>query len=398
MNETNDLHGFRGTLGCLKIRQANTPVAIDLQQVLEVLPDGVLVINEELRVLDANSEACRLLGCSAEWITGMALPRALGEEHPVCERVAASLADGTPVIANEVRLRNRHGHDCIADIAVSHLPERDTQKSGAVVTLRDRTLSRHLHDIAAQRDQLEAFGRIAAGIAHEVKNPLGGIRGAAELLEGWSSGERAREAAGLIVNEVDRISRLVDELMVFARGEDIATEQTNVHRVLDDVLDLLGVDPLARGVAIHRHYDPSIPELTADPGRLKQVFINLGRNALQAMTDGERALAVTTRMQLGRRTRVANGTVESNLEIRFEDTGTGIDAETLERLATPLFTTRPDGHGLGLAVARHWLMRHGGTLELQSEPGSGTTAIVTLPLRRSDKDSAAVLRKDATHR
>lgn len=364
-------------------------MAIDLQHVLEVLPDGVLVINEELRVLDANSEACRMLGCSAEWITGMGLPSALGEEHPVCERVAASLKDGSPVIANEVWLESRDGQGCIADIAVSHLPGSDAHKSGAVVTLRDRTLTRHLHDIAAQRDQLEAFGRIAAGIAHEVKNPLGGIRGAAELLEGWSSGDRAREAAGLIVNEVDRISRLVEELMVFARGEAIAPEEINVHRVLDDVLDLLSVDPLARIVQIHRHYDPSIPEFTADPGRLKQVFINLGRNALQAMTNDQRTLTVTTRMQVGRHIRAVDGTVGSNFEILFEDTGTGIDAETLERLATPLFTTRPDGHGLGLAVARHWLMRHSGTLELKSEPGVGTTAIVTLPLRRRKKGSVA---------
>ena len=354
-------------------------MTVDLKKVLEALADGVIVVDADLRVLDVNSEACRILECSAEWLTGRDLHDALGVEHPIHERVRSSLADDSPVIVNEVHFLSREGHRCIADVAVSPLSGEDAK--GAVVTLRDRTLSSYLHEMAAQRDRLEAFGHIAAGIAHEVKNPLGGIRGAAELLESWSSENRAREAAGLIVKEVDRISRLVDELMVFARGDTIQPTRVNVHRVLDDVLDLLTVDPIGKTAAIHRHYDPSIPEFSADPSRLKQIFLNLGRNALQAMGDGGGSLAVTTRMHLGGRIKVKAGDTIPAFEILFADTGPGIDASTLGKLSTPLFTTRPDGHGLGLAVARHWLMHHEGTLELKSTPGEGTTAIVTLPLR-----------------
>ena len=258
---------------------------------------------------------------------------------------------------------------------------------GALVTLRDRTVSRQLHKIASERDRLEAFGHIAAGIAHEVKNPLGGIRGAAELLATWSSESRAEQAAGLIVSEVDRIIALVDELMVFARNDHLADAEMNIHRVLDTVLDLLAVDTLAKSVEIHRNYDPSIPEFAGDPDRLTQVFLNLGRNALQAMRGPGDRLSVTTRMNLGRRIRGPDGRPISAIDVEFADTGPGIDSEILEQLATPLFTTRADGHGLGLAVARHWLMRHAGTLELRSTPGLGTTAIATLPLRQHE-DSA----------
>lgn len=352
---------------------------IDLKDVLEALPDGVIVIDAGGHVVDSNGEACRILERSAETLAGMPLAEALEAFEPMATQVAAALLDGTAMIAREIGIQSRSGRRSTLDIAVSPLaggPE------GAVITLRDQTVSSELQHLAAQRDRLQAFGHIAAGIAHEVKNPLGGIRGAAELLGQWSSEERSRDAASLIVGEVDRIRALVDELMVFAREDQIALEKLNIHWVLDSVLDLLSVDPLAKSVEIERLYDPSLPEFRGDPDRLKQVFLNLGRNALQAMEGPGSRLRVITKMHLGRRALDADGRPIPAIDILFADTGPGIDAATLAQIATPLFTTRAKGHGLGLAVARHWLMRHAGSLEIESEPGSGTTVTATLPLRR----------------
>ena len=361
---------------------------VDLKQIVEALPDGIVVLGSTGQVVEINSEACRILECSAESILGRGLNEVLDSDHPVLLQVGKAVKDGEPVIAHEIDFEARDHRFRSADVAVSTLHGETADGRGALVTLRDRTVSRQFHKIASERDRLEAFGHIAAGIAHEVKNPLGGIRGAAELLATWSSESRSEQAAELIVGEVDRILALVDELMVFARGDHLDAETMNIHRVLDTVLDLLSVDTIASSVDIRRNYDPSIPEFAGDSDRLKQVFLNLGRNALQAMSGPGNRLSVTTRMNLGRRIRGPDGRAISAIDVEFSDTGPGIDSEILEQLSTPLFTTRADGHGLGLAVARHWLMRHGGTLELRSKPGSGTTAIATLPLRQYETRTA----------
>jgi two-component system nitrogen regulation sensor histidine kinase GlnL len=247
------------------------------------------------------------------------------------------------------------------------------------VVLRDSTIRQSLQGLVAERETLSAFGRIAAGVAHEVKNPLGGIRGAAEILASRAGDAKTLEAAELIVREVDRIAALLDDLMVFTHGE-LRLAPMNVHRVIDDVLALVAHDPLAKGVEIAREFDPSIPEMLADADRLRQVVLNLVRNALQALPGGG-SLAVATRMTLEHRVRGPAGAQVPTVAIEVRDSGPGIPAEVLAQLATPFFTTRAGGTGLGLAVSRHWVARHGGSLAVESSPGTGTRVRVLLPLR-----------------
>ena len=214
-----------------------------------------------------------------------------------------------------------------------------------------------------------------------MKNPLGGIRGAAELLAARAADAKTVDAAELIVREVDRIATLVDDLMVFAQGGAVRLATVNIHRVLDEVLDLLAMDSLSRGVEIQRLYDPSLPEVELDADRMTQVFLNLARNALQAMEGGEGRLTMTTGLRLDRRLSLPEGGSVPALLVQVGDTGAGMDAAHVERIGTPFFTTRPGGTGLGVAVARHWVARHGGTLRFESQPGEGTRAQVELPLR-----------------
>jgi two-component system nitrogen regulation sensor histidine kinase GlnL len=355
----------------------------DLHDVLEALIEGVVVLGANAEIRTANAQACRILECSIENAVGLRIEEALGEGHPVVDRIRSTLSSGRATVDNEVDFLNRASGPLIVDIAVAVLPGDPHSSHHAVLTLRDRTLPTQLQRAASQRDLLAAFGRIAAGIAHEVKNPLGGIRGAAELLEQWSVETRACDAAGMIVREVDRISALVDDLMVFARADALRTERINIHKILDSVLELLALDSLAKAVVIDRLYDPSIPEIIADPDRLKQVFLNLAKNSLQAMQDQGGRLKITTQMTTSRRVGSRSLQPQTGVAIIIGDNGCGIDPETMERLATPLFTTRAEGHGLGLATARHWLMQHGGTLSLKSAPQEGTEAEVTLPLQQS---------------
>jgi two-component system nitrogen regulation sensor histidine kinase GlnL len=363
-------------------------VARPLQTILDAVLDGIVVLDLEGRVEMVNAEACRILETSATSVVGKPFDRLAGSDHPIGAITRKVIVEGRSAIADEVPIERRFSEDLIVDAAVAPLPAQDDEPGGVVLVLRDRTIQNSLRDALSQREKLASYGHIAAGIAHEVKNPLSGIRGAAELLELRANDDRARQTAGLIVREVDRISSLIDELMVFAKGEELDRKLTNLHRVLDQVLDLVSVDPLAEKVRIERAYDPSIPELIADENRLTQVFLNLARNALQALsgdTEGsEGRLTVRTRVSLDHRLPGLDGRMLPAVVIEFRDDGPGISDEDLERLATPFFTTKSQGTGLGLAVSRHWITQHGGTLDIQSEVGEGSTARVSLPLRRQD--------------
>ena len=357
-------------------------MARELHSVLDALLDGILLIDREGCIEDANSEACRILGTSAGSIRGASIEQLMDPERTIVDLARRVVESGQPLVQDDVVFERPGGTALTIDVSVSPLfdPDRSIMLAGVVVAIRDRTIPNSLREIVTQQEQLAAYGLIAAGIAHEVKNPLGGIRGAAELLASWSQDDRSTRTASLIVREVDRISDLVEELMVFARGEELETREINLHQVLDRVIDLVRMDPLCEGIRIERVYDPSLPEFEADADRLEQVFLNLLRNALQAMQAGGGSLEVKTRMPLDQRLVGHDRSTVPTAQVVISDNGGGISAEILDRLATPFFTTRQKGTGLGLAVARHWVTRHQGTLQIESLEGEGTTVRVNLPL------------------
>ena len=357
-------------------------MSADLRRVLDALLAGVVVVDGEGRVEQLNAEACRILGTSTEAVAGWPVERIPGGAA-FSKAVRSVLAQGGACIENEVAVARRFEGDLVVDVAVSPLAEEGGRAEGAVVLLRDRTIGTAMREAESERAQAEAFGKMAAGLAHEVKNPLAGIRGAAELLGARSGSERGRETAGLIVREVDRIATLLDDFMIFARPGALRLAPVNLHRVLDDVLDVLAVDPLGARCRVERNFDPSIPELLADGDRLVQVFLNLGRNALESMIDREGTLTIASRLRLDLRVDLGGGERVPTVVVDFEDTGCGIPESLRDRIATPFFTTKPAGTGLGLALARHLVAQHLGTLQVESQTGRGTRARVLLPLRRA---------------
>jgi two-component system nitrogen regulation sensor histidine kinase GlnL len=354
-------------------------MARDLSGVLDAVVAGVVVLDAEGSVELINTVACRFLETSEESGRGLPVERLLGAGHAVARLARSVLASGGSAVENACRIERRLEPNLTIDVAVSPLFDATGHVDGVAVVLRDSTIRQSLQGLVAERETQEAFGRIAAGVAHEVKNPLGGIRGAAEILASRASDAKTLDAAELIVREVDRIAALVDDLMVFTHGE-LRTAAVNVHRVIDDVLALVAHDPLASHTRIQREFDPSIPEIEADADRLSQVFLNLVRNALQAMPGGG-SLTIATRMTLEHRLRGPTGEQTPTIAVEVRDSGPGIAEDVLAKLATPFFTTRPKGTGLGLAVSRHWVARHGGSLQFESAPGAGTRVRVVLPLR-----------------
>ena len=356
-------------------------MARDLSGVLDAVLAGIIVLDAQGNVDLANSTACRILDHSAEAVCRRPVEALLGPEHSLAKLARAVLASGRSAVENECRVERRFDSDLAVDVAASPLFDEGGQMNGAVIFLRDGTIQRSLQQVVAEREARSAVGSIATGVAHEVKNPLGGIRGAAEILASRSSDAKTLDAAELIVREVDRIANLLDDFMIFTHGEAVRFALTNIHRVLDDVLELLSMDPLSHRVAVERLYDPSIPDVLIDTDRLTQVFLNLLRNALQAMEQEPGKLVITTRMLLDRHLTTPQGEHFPSLLVEVSDSGPGIPEELLGKLATPFFSTRPGGTGLGLAISRHWVARHGGTLRIESQPGEGTRVRVELPLR-----------------
>ncbi len=365
------------------------PMNYDLQGIFDALLEGVVVLDEKGCIELLNSEAARLFAVSGEAMPGKRLAEMLGPDHPVCEIIERVVSSGRASIHDEVDFPRRLAPPVPVDVAVSILGEGDTGAPGIAIALRDRSRARTLREEISERERQESYGHIAAGIAHEVKNPLGGIRGAAELISMDTTNDRARRASQLIIDEVDRISNLVDELMIFARGDRLELEMVNIHRPLDALLDLLEFERGHENVEIRRVYDPSLPEISADSARLQQAFLNLARNAIQAMEETGGTLTLSTRMTLENRIIGSDGRPLPTIEVSIEDTGPGIATEIQHRLSTPFFTTRRKGTGLGLSVARHWIGRHGGRLRIESEEGEGTSIHVDLPLDPPDQEAEA---------
>jgi two-component system nitrogen regulation sensor histidine kinase GlnL len=352
-----------------------------LGAILDSLPVGIVAVDREGRTELVNAEASRILSVSARSSVGQGLARLLGVEHPAVRFLDDVLRTQREVAAHARTLPRRFGEPLTVDLAVSLVRGRGDAVEGAVLVLHDRTISLELEALMDERAQSERFAKLAAGIAHEVRNPLGGIRGSAELLLGKLDDPALRRFPELIRDETDRIRRLLDDLAQLTSERPLDLVRVNVHRILDDLLELQRHGEEWNRIAVTREYDPSIPEIDADPDRLAQVLLNLLRNAVQAMK-GDGRLVVRTRVESLYHLSEGASSPAPLLHVDVEDSGPGIPAEDLPNLFTPFFTRTPGGTGLGLAVARHWVVRHGGRIAVASGPG-GTRVRVSLPARRS---------------
>ena len=352
-----------------------------LHAILDALSVGLVAVDGSGLTELQNAEASRILGVSASVTLGQNLGEALGLRHPLVKLLEEVRKTERQVASRGVVLDSRLGGEpLVADLTASPLVA-GAGADGAVATLRDRTIGRELEALFDQRLRSELFANLAAGMAHEVRNPLAGIRGAAELLQKKLQDPALRRYPDLIRDEADRLRRLLDDLAELTHGADLRTRPVNLHQVLGDLVDLHRQDPTWNGVEVIREFDPSLPEVEADPDRLTQVFLNLLRNAVQAMRRGGH-LVLRTRLETLYHLSADGEQPVRMVRVEIEDTGPGIPEPDLLHVFTPFFTRREGGSGLGLALAQHWVVRHGGRIELRSEVGSGTQVRVLLPVRR----------------
>lgn len=219
-------------------------------------------------------------------------------------------------------------------------------------------------------DRLSALGELSAGMAHEIRNPLGSIRGTAEILrDGMAEGDPRGEFAGILIQEVDRLNKVVQDFLDFARPGETDRNAVDLNALLQELLSFTRQSARSGGVTVA--FDPGpIPAVRADREQLRQAFLNLVLNAFQAMPDGGELS-------------IATESVDEWVRVRFRDTGCGIAAADLERVFNPFFTTRSEGTGLGLAIVHRIIQGHGGRIDVSSEAGVGTVFTLDLPAAKA---------------
>ncbi|MEA3141403.1 MAG: two-component system, NtrC family, nitrogen regulation sensor histidine kinase GlnL [Gammaproteobacteria bacterium] len=349
---------------------------IDGSELLDAMVTSVFLLDENLHVTYLNAAAQTLLGLGPNQALGKSIAELTRGAESLLPMFERARTDGEGVVQRELAWPAPGGVDRTLDCAVTQIVIGQ-QHQRLLLEIEDITQHRRLTRENALLAQLGGSRLMVRQLAHEIKNPLGGLRGAAQLLERELLDPALREYTRVIISEADRLTNLLDSLL--GPGRPPAKQLINVHELLERVYHLLRSEA-PQGVTIDRDYDPSLPPLTVDPNHIIQAMLNLGRNAIQALAG---SAVASPRLIL--RTRAANnasvGAHRHRLvaSIQFEDNGPGVLNEIRETIFYPLVSGRADGTGLGLGIAQDLVSRHGGLIEFDSSPGR-TIFVISLPM------------------
>ena len=334
------------------------------------LPVGIIATDQDGRIRTFNSTAAAMTGRNLESVRNGKPETVL---PPEVARFFALQDQRDEMTDREVVLKGDDNRQYSLHLSSLPVYNQYSVFMGRVLLMYDLSELKRLEKEIQRHDRLVALGKMAAGVAHEVRNPLSSIKGFATLLGSkFKDGSHEHEAADLLVQEAERLNRSITELLNYARPTPLRKEPVNLGHLVEQTLKLISSDAQVLGVKTSLEIEPDLPALSVDRDKINQVLLNLYLNGLQAMehTTSEKELKVSVH-------RDAN---EKMLVIDVQDTGSGIPQEDLDKILDPYFTTKPDGTGLGLALAYKIIDEHKGSIRFSSRVGEGTTVSVSFPI------------------
>lgn len=340
--------------------------SLDPARILEALPQAIIVVDGQFAIRYVNSKAEEFFYASAASLQGSELSELIPTDSPVFALVRQVLRTAAPVVDHGLLMDSRRVGQ--RDVLIQGTPLGDPPDL-AIVAFQERSIAERLDQQWNQRGAVRSARAMAAMLGHEVRNPLAGIRGAAQLLE-EGAGPADRELTRLICDETDRIKALIDRMEVFSDDLPLEREPVNIHTVLDEARKVAAAS-YARHVTFVQHYDPSLPPVYGNREQLVRLFTNLIKNAAEAITRGHGGITLSTAYQSGLRMVLPNGNgrrAHLPLVVSVEDNGDGIPEAIRPHIFDAFVSGKQSGTGLGLAVVAKIVGEHGGLIELECHP------------------------------
>jgi two-component system sensor histidine kinase HydH len=331
------------------------------------LPVGLIATDNKGKII--------LYNRSSQEYTGVTEKQAMNSDTEVFRNIpeisdafSDTWSNTGPAYIKEVQVQNSSGTNYILQLNRLSIVDREETPLGTLLLMQDLSQVKKLEEELRRSERLAALGKMAAGVAHELRNPLSSIKGLALVLQSrFQKNNQDRETANILVQEVERLNRSISELLDYARPQSLRKEMVDITRLLHKALSLIRIDAEAAGVKLTSSFQKNLPPVQADEDKLTQVFLNLLINAIQAMEKGGRI-------------DVRAGATDRTVEVVVADSGCGISKEDLSHVFDPYFTTKPEGTGLGMAMSAKIIEEHGGTIYLRSKPGMGTMVVVAIPI------------------
>jgi len=358
------------------------PTELDTQQLLNSLNTALVMVDDQLTIVYANHAGEALFETGRKQLYGHSLSDFFMPGAVDTTRLRAALRRGEDFTENEIRLSFRDNRHVMADLTVTNLQAAESPRLLFEVKKIDQ--QKRISRENLQNAQHYAARELIRGLAHEIKNPLGGIRGAAQLLEKELS-EDHKEFTQMIIEQSDRLRNLVDRLL--GPNSLPRFQWRNVHESLEQVRNLMRVDS-ETPITLIRDYDPSIPPLLIDPDMIQQAVLNIVRNSVQALTESDTPspqIRLVTRIE--RQMTIQTKRHALVAKIKIVDNGPGIPPEIKDTLFYPMVSSKQNGSGLGLSISQTLINHHGGKIDVESHPGH-TEFVIYIPIesRESSND------------
>lgn len=343
---------------------------VNFKEIFDALPESIIILDKRFTVLDMNDNAESIFRISRQNACANPASTFIPEE---VEKVALmALEEERTIIGDELNPVLRNGDKISIQAVASPIFNKKGDISGVILQIKGLVGSKFLNSKSIQEISASKFEYLILGLAHELRNPLSGIRGAAQLLESDAGNNETIECARIIIREADRLSALLDTLKQLEPFAEEAFELLDIHEILMDIIYLESMTE--KRINYKQNYDVTLPLVRGDINSLKQVFLNLIKNASQAI-ERKGEVEITTRWITEHKLKGQN-----SMAVEIKDSGSGIPRDSLDKIFNPFYTTKKEGSGLGLFLAYQIIAKHGGAIFVESELGEGTVFKVYLPI------------------